>query len=58
MRGLRVKQPHEAEPVLDLIKAQVKKSEVLSLTGNPEKDWPIREAFLKASLAMAKNYVS
>lgn len=57
VRDVRVSQPHEAEPILDFVKAQFRVSEILDLTGDPDNDWPKREAFLKASLAKAKAHV-
>jgi hypothetical protein len=57
VRDVRVSQPHEAEPILDFVKAQFRDSKVLDLKGDPDKDWPLREAFLKSALAKAKNHV-
>jgi hypothetical protein len=58
VRDVRVSQPHESEPILDFVKAQFRSSETLDLTGNPDTDWPKREAFLRSSLAKAKVHVS
>ena len=58
VRDVRVSQPHEAEPILDFVKAQFRSSETLDLTGDPDTDWPKREAFLRSSLAKAKTHVS
>jgi len=57
VRSIRVGQPHEAEPVLDFIKAHLKDTASLDLSGDPEEDWASREAFLRSALAKANGHV-
>jgi len=57
VRDIKVSQPHEAEPILDFVKAHFRATQVLELTGDPETDWPKREQFLRSSLAKAKAHV-
>lgn len=58
VRSVKVKQPHEAEPILDFLNAQFKDTLVLELSGDPEKDWVLRENFLKSALARAVKHVN
>lgn len=58
VRSIRVGQPHESEPVLDFVKAHFKDSTTLELSGDPDDDWAIREAFLHAALAKANRHVT
>lgn len=57
VRSLRVVQPHEQEPILDFIKAQVKSRATLDIVGDPAKDWLVRLKHLKKALAGAKQHV-
>ncbi|MBZ9703070.1 MULTISPECIES: DUF6731 family protein [unclassified Mesorhizobium] len=57
VRDIKVSQPHEAEPILDFVKAHFRTSQILELSGDPELDWPKREQFLRSSLAKAKVHV-
>lgn len=57
VRSVKVRQPHEAEPILDFLKAQFSDNDVLQLTGDPEEDWLLREGLLRKALAKAKNHV-
>ncbi|RUV84588.1 hypothetical protein EOA75_28205 [Mesorhizobium sp. M1A.F.Ca.IN.022.07.1.1] len=57
IRDVKVSQPHEAEPILDFVKAHFRTSQVLELSGDPDTDWPKREQFLRSSLAKAKQHV-
>ncbi|MFG1372150.1 DUF6731 family protein [Xanthobacter oligotrophicus] len=57
VKSIRVGQPHESEPILDFIKAHFKDTDALDLSGDPEDDWAIREAFLRSALAKANRHV-
>lgn len=57
VRAITVNQPREAEPLLDFLKARFSESEVLNITGDPEADWPVREALLRTALGKAKPHV-
>jgi len=57
VKSLQVRQPHEAEPILDFLKVQVKESKTLKFVEEPEEDWLKRSEFLLQSLAKAKKHV-
>lgn len=57
IQAVKVKQPHQAEQVLDFLKAHFKESDILALTGDPEIDWPLREALLRSALSKAVKHV-
>lgn len=57
VRSLVVRQPKETEPLLDFLNARFSESEVLNFTGDPDTDWPVREALLRTALAKAKPHV-
>lgn len=57
VRAITVNQPREAEPLLDFLNARFSETEVLNITGDPETDWPVREALLRTALGKAKPHV-
>lgn len=57
VRSLTVSQPHEAEPILDFVKARFSDSEVLKFSGDPDADWQARQTLLKTALSKAKTHV-
>lgn len=57
VKSVKAFQPKAAEQLLDFVKAQVKDSSVLPLTGLPDDDWKLRSEFLMKSVKEARKHV-